>query len=371
MIRLLPIIVLISQLSGVRAADALPESIDSVQHIGPLIRECTLPGETHKDDVVPRHANAIQVAKQRWLVVYSTHGYRGVDDERSIMYQIRQDAPDGAVLKEGFLVQGQNDWKPEGAPSAPEGKSYYKQHGHMVAFGVPKGATLEGKQLPHANLFAAKWRVAARPLDIKKDYLEKTPPALAAKTQAVEWVQFRLNDREDDIEILQPAKVLRQKGFEKGDTFTSIPVATMNQSFCPPVPFNRDASEWVDCNHFDRGRLAVLKHRFNAATKLYEWVETGPLLADPKRQLSEASLLRLPDGWLVATRTNGGGVGWVKSANPFEKWPELVVTKEPAVSAPLTAFACPDGAVRLFTGDRDVSAQKYDRDPLYSWDISL
>src|SRR2546427_6676504 len=47
-----------------------------------------------------RSANCIQVRRDRWLVVYSTHGYRGVDDERSIIYQLRADAPDGKVRSE-------------------------------------------------------------------------------------------------------------------------------------------------------------------------------------------------------------------------------------------------------------------------------
>ncbi len=353
------------------ADDTLSPSIESIEPLGPFIRECTLPGETLKDDVVPRHANAIQVSKDRWLVIYSTHGFRGVDDERSIVYQLRRSAPDGPVIKEGLLVRAKDNWRPEGVPPPPEGKTYFKQHGHMVAFGVPSGAVKDGQLLPHANVFVAQWRVLARILDHQRDFLEKTPAALHQKTQAVEWVQFRLNDRGDDIEILQPVRVLRQKGFEKGAAFSSAPAAWMNQSFCPPVPFNGDASEWVECNHFDRGRLAVLKFRFHPQTRLYEWVETGPLLTDPKLQLSEASLLRLADGWLVAARTNAGRVAWVRTANPFASWPPVVLAKEPAVSAPLTAFMCADGVVRLFTGDRAVSPQKYDRDPLYCWDVAL
>jgi hypothetical protein len=355
------------------AADPLPPGIESIEHLGPFIRECTLPGETRKDDVVPRHANAIQVSKRRWLVVYSTHGFRGVDDERSIIYQLRGEAPNGPLLKEGFLARADPDWNPEGVPPPPEGKTYFKQHGHMVAFGVPRGAVFDGKPLPQANVFAAKWRVLGRPLDRKRDYLEKTPldSLLMKRTQAVEWVQFRLNDREDDIEILQPVRILRQKGFERGDAFTSAPVGWMNQSFCPPVPFNREASEWVDCNHFDGGRLAVLKYRFNPQTRLYEWVETGPLLGDANKPLMEASLVRLPGAWLVAARTSVGKVAWVRTANPFASWPEPLLGKEPAAAAPLTAFACPDGTVRLFTGDRAVSPQKYDRDPLYCWDVQV
>src|ERR1051325_9062888 len=79
------------------------ESTPDIKPAGMFIKESTLPGETRKDDVVPRHAVCVQLAKTRWLIVYTTHGYRGVDDERSVLYQIRKDAPGGAVLKEGFL----------------------------------------------------------------------------------------------------------------------------------------------------------------------------------------------------------------------------------------------------------------------------
>lgn len=355
-------------------ADNPADSVASLEHLGPLIRACTLPGETRQDDVVPRHANAIQVSRRRWLVIYSTHGFRGVDDERSIIYQVRRDAPDGPVLKEGFLARAQTDWRPEGVPPPPEGKTYFKQHGHMVAFGVPKGAVKEGRPLPQANVFVAQWRVLGRVLDRRRDYLEKTPAdsVLGRRTQAVEWVQFRLNDREDDIDLLQPVRVLRQRGAPPGATLARTPdVAWMNQSFCPPVPVNGDASAWAVCNHFDHGRLAVLKFQFNAETRLYEWVKTSPFLADPKRQLSEASLLRLPDSWVVAARSNAGRVAWMRSDDPFGRWPEPVYPAEPAVSAPLIAFVCADGAVRLFTGDRAASPQRYDRDPLYCWDVDV
>src|SRR5262245_33456627 len=72
---------------------------------GMLVRECDLPGERRRDDVVPRHAVCVQAARARWLVIYTTHGFRGVDDERSVIYQVRRDAPDGPVLKEGFLAR--------------------------------------------------------------------------------------------------------------------------------------------------------------------------------------------------------------------------------------------------------------------------
>src|SRR5438067_2697373 len=121
---------------------------------GMLVRECDLPGERRRDEVVPRQAVCVQAARERWVVVYTTHGFRGVDDERSVVYQVRKDAPDGPVLKEGFLAQAINDWDPLG-----DGRKCVRQHGHVVGFGVPKGALIAGKPAPNANLFAVLWRV--------------------------------------------------------------------------------------------------------------------------------------------------------------------------------------------------------------------
>jgi len=66
------------------------ENAPAIKPAGMFIKESTLPGETRQDDVVPRHAVCLQLAKTRWLIVYTTHGYRGVDDERSVLYQIRK-----------------------------------------------------------------------------------------------------------------------------------------------------------------------------------------------------------------------------------------------------------------------------------------
>jgi hypothetical protein len=355
----------------VRAADPVPMGeIESVEPVGQLIRECTLPGHTRRDDVVPRAANAIQLSATRWMVIYSTHGYRGVDDERSIIYQVRRDAPDGAVLKEEFFARGEMDWKVPGLSPLADGNVYYKQHGHMVAFGVPKGALVGGKPAPHANLFVAKWRVSARPIDVKTGFMtfQKLDRTIG---QRVDWVQFRLNDREDDIEIVQPVARLRQKGFETGDAFCSAKVGRMNQSFCVPVPASDDCTEWADANHFDDNRVAALKYRFNPESHRYEWIETGPMVGgDPKRTLIEASLVRLPDEWIVAGR-GIGEIGWARSKDPFAALSPLIFTQDPPGHVPMTVYRCPDGVMRLFCNDIRTNPTRHIRDPLFCWDVAV
>ncbi len=351
------------------------DAIEKLEYVGSLIQACTLPGDTRGDDVVPRHANSLQLSRDRWLVIYSTHGYRGVDDERSIVYQVRSDAPDGRVLKEGYLSRGEEDWFPArfDRTMLEPGQTLYKQHGHMVAFGVPHGALIDGQPAPHAGLFVAKWRVVGRVLDKRTNYLRHSTsgPDRDQRGQGVEWVQFRLSATRDDIEIVEPVRRLRQSGFETGAAFCSAPVAWMNQSFTPAIPFNAAANEWADCNHFDGGRLAVLKYRYNAKRARYEWIETGPLVGSEQAPLMEASLVHTGGEWLIAARRHRqGGTAWMRSSDPFNEITPPVYPGDPLCNAPLTVFRSADGVVRLFTGDPKNSPNRNARDPLYCWNVS-
>lgn len=362
---------------GWAAAPGDPGSIVSIEPLGMLIRECSLPGETRAEGVVPRHANCIQLSRERWLVVYSTHGYRGVDDERSIVYQLRAGAPDGRVVKEGFFMRGAADWHPPGVDLSGLGPNHtlYKQHGHMVAFGVPQGATIDGRPVAHAGVFVAKWRVSGRALDKDRNYLEhSTAPGMPHRAgQGVEWTQFRLNGTADDLEILQPAGLLRQAGYEEGPAFTSASdVAWMNQSFVPAVPFNGEASEWADVNHFDGGRIAALKYRFNPRRGVYAWIEIGPRLPASGGEIFEAGLARVGDAWVISSRRQKApGVAWFRTADPFAGAPAPVLPDNPKSSAPLTIFVCADGVLRLFTGDSAQSPYRNGRDPLFCWDVDV
>ena len=339
--------------------------IESIEHCGMLIDECPLPGETRADDVFPAHPNGIQVAQNRFLLLYATRGYRGTDDDLSIVAQLRKDAYDGPVIRDIMIAESINNWDP-----LDEGVPLVRQHGHPVAFGVPKGATVNGSLAPNANVFAIKWRVCARYVDSATGLMANRP-GLKELTQSVEWAQVRLNEAEDDLDVLQPAAPMRQLGFEDGDAFCAADARHMNQSFTQPEPFSRDAMEWADVNHFDGGRIAALKYRFDADVGLYRWIEVGPLIGgDEDRSLSEASLVPCGDGWgISARRLSAQTIAWVRTEDPFSERPDLVCPPEPCNNAPLTAYACPDGVVRLITGDPSISPYRNGRDPLYLWDI--
>ena len=364
--RVLPLLLLGSLL--VHSAYAAQPAIEV--H-GLFIDQCTLPGETRKDDVVLRAATEIQVAANRWLVLYNTHGYRGVDDKRSIVYQLRKDRPDGPVVKEGYLMRTENDWRPLGVTPPAEGTSYVKQHGHMVAFGVPRDALIDGKVPAHANHFVALWRVAGRTLVKAENRLEKageTQP-LFESMRGVEWCQFRLNAAGDDLEFTQPAHPLRQKGFETGPAYCErADAGTMTQSYVQPVAANAAKTEWAVAEHFEGRKVAAIKFAFDEKTGLYDWVKTGPFIGDLKLPYWEASLIHTRDEWVMAARGNGK-VNWVRSADPFQGWGTPAKPDAPSVSAPLTAFLCGDGIIRLFCVDKATSPQNYDRDPLCCWDV--
>ena len=336
--------------------------IERIEHRGKLVYECSLPGETRSDDVYPGHPNGIQVSRDRFLLLFATRSYRGVDDALSIIYQVRDGGFDGPVLREGHLAQTRNDWDPFN-----DGSRYVRQHSHVTGFGVPKGALVQGRAAPHENLFAIKWYRTMRIVDPATGFLRsgRDHPELTARTLGVEWVQVRLNDAEDDLEIVQPAQQLRQRGYEQGDAFCSADMGWMNQSMVQAVPFNADCTEWADVNHFDDRRLAALKYRYNPQRGVYEWVEIGPAIGD---SLSEASLAQYRGEWIISART-GGKVAWMRTADPFSASAPVVQFAVPDNNAPLTAYTCPDGVLRLLGGEHSVSPHGSTRNPLYLWDI--
>jgi hypothetical protein len=334
--------------------------IEHIEPKGMFIGECTLEGETRADDVFPAHPNAIPLAKDRWLVLYSTRGFEGIDDERSIVYQIREGSLTGRVLRENWMVRCRRDWDPDN-----DGSRLLKEHGHPGAFGVPEGALIDGKAPPHAGLFVAKWRVVGKRYDADSPISAKT-----RKGQAVEWAQFRLNAAQDDIEFVMPPQTLRQKGFSAGP-FCSLPeVEWMNQTFVQAVPFNAAADEWAEVNHFDGGRIAALKYRYDAESGLYQWVETGPVLGEPGLHLHEASLLRYAQGWVIAARAEPGPIAWFLTDDPFGN-PQQAVRGDFDPKSPIAAYTAPNGAVFLITGNPAISPYQNARDPIYLFDVDI
>ncbi|MHC4874005.1 MAG: hypothetical protein ACYTFY_19320 [Planctomycetota bacterium] len=338
--------------------------IKKIEYRGKLIHECSIPGETRSEDVFPAHPNGIQLSKNRWLIVCVTRSWRCIDDDRSFVYQLRADKPDGEIITEGIISQSINDWD-----ALDDGNKYVRQHGHPVVFGVPKKARIENKLAENNNVFVAKWRACAKGVYDEETGRVDDNHELRKRTQCVEWCQFRLNDSEDDIEIIKEASRMRENGFEEGERFCYRNIKIMNQGWVQPVPFNAFATEWLDIHHCheELPGLLPLKYRWNKATGLYEWVETAPVISS-QLTLFEGSAART-DNSIVIVGRGQGSTGWVGTIDPFKILPSVVYTTDTECCQPVSLYTCADGKLRLFTGNRPVSPYSHARNPLYAIDI--
>lgn len=345
----------------------LPRMITRLTPKGYYIDACGLSGETKAERCFPAQHNTLRLRKDRWLVVYETRGFRGIDDNRSVVYQVRADAPTGAVLSEGYLDKCVFDWDPLG-----DGRRFQKLCNHTVVFGVPEGATRDGIPLPHGGCFAAAWRRNPRIYDAERQYVLSDDEGIAAGAPGegyrCYWAQFRLNDRGDDIEITQPPHELRELGLEDGPAPSRHNgLLIMNQGYVNPVPYNAVASEWAFLLHWSRGACDVeglctpIRFRWNKKTRLYEWAETGPVLDGPGEYgIFEGGIAPFRDEWLVSarvTRTPKKNLGniWFRAKDLFNFDPVPHYAHEPRSHAPRTTFTGPDGTVRVYTTDQEAS----------------
>lgn len=347
-----------------------------IKHLGKFFNTCKLNGETSANNRFIGHTTGIQVSKDRFLLIGGTRSFRGIDDNRSIIYQLRKDSYDGLIIREGFFAQSDDQWQ-----ALNDGRHFIMAHLHPVVFGVPKGTIQNGTIAPHANVFVALWARMARFIDKDTSFLipfSKTSSWLEAPTQSVQSLQFRLNDKEDDLEIIQKPKLLQQKGFENGYTFCDAKVHFMIQSYIPPIPFNENSTEWIGYNYFDnnsgpKGKIAAMRYTFNPKDKMYEWTQTGPLIGNA---LLEPSVVRWKNHWVISARidptSHKGQVptAWMKIEDPFQDKPDIIFPKSPLSRAPVTTFSGADGKIRCFTTDPSVSPYHSGRDPLYMWEIN-
>ena len=114
------VLLLVSRVGG--------SEVEKMEAVGPLILRCPFAGDRREDNCSPSGADAWPLSTNRWMVIYHSRGYGIVDQERSVFYQLREGAPDGRILCERSLD-----------PSDQYGdKAFYKSHGHVMVWGVPK-----------------------------------------------------------------------------------------------------------------------------------------------------------------------------------------------------------------------------------------
>lgn len=344
---------------------------------GPYVLDAKLPGRTKAEGFMPSHTTCVQASKNRYLIVFATRGFCGIDDERDVVYQLRADSPDGPILQNKFLAKNLDHWQPANLKHP-----CMKILGTPIIFGVPKGAHQNNQPLPQQNVFVIKWYTYGKVVEDKKVLIDED---LTASTMHIEWLQCRLNEAEDDIEIISPISAMRQKGYEVGglgENFCEQPnVKFMNHAMVPPVPFNAAADQWVEVDHFNGSHLAAVRYAFNKDTGLYEWVQMGPLLAG---RHTEACICRIesfdqkPEDqpaqeprWIISARafTGGGQTAWWRMCDPFAPW-QAAVYANPATWGPRTAFRCADDVVRIFSGSIAESPYGEKRNPLFCWDVN-
>lgn len=349
-----------------------------------LVRSVQRPGETRADKAVPSHPNAMRLSRDVWMILFGTRMFTGTDDDRSIYCQLRRGQVDGPLIRERVLALEGGNWASLGRDDIR------KVQGTPTGFGVPKGAYFNGRPAPNANVFMVKWytypklRLGGRNVDPKTVNDRKQAPdakllqELAGQVH-LESLQFRLNDAEDDIEILQEARMLRQRGFEDAK-FPCEHAFSMNHSMMPPKPVDANCERWMELDQFGNRifdcRLAAVLFQFNRDKTLYEWVKTGPLSPMIKGgdfAPIESSLNRIGDDWIICARCYGGQgqTIWFRVKDPLNKWSEPIVRDEPGDHAHKTASVCADGVLRVFAHDRAASPRNEHRHPLYCWDVNL
>jgi len=344
---------------------------------GSLMSDTTIPGQQKKDDAQPANAVCWQLSRDRFLWTFAIMTYQGTDSTRAIAYQVRRDAPDGPILKEGLFASATDQWEPFG-----DGEKYFKQQGHGKVFGVPKGAIdRSGKLLPAQNVFFASWYEIPRRIDRGSGLVLAGKIKPKGKTAPAEvrlvCVQFRLNDAENNIELLTPIKLLAQKGYESGDVFCSLgkDATGVNHWYTPQQPFNESCTQWVDVWHFNPKGVAPVLMEFNRASGRYEWVKTGPLSSHPKGYIIECSVTKLGSEWIVAARSSppvGTQTTWFKTRDLFGRGLGDLILKSGSdeLQANRSAYVCGDGVLRVFGGMNKISPFKSARNPAYCWDVA-
>lgn len=343
--------------------------IESITHCGELFHDCAIPGETRADGVYPGNCNGTQVSRDRFLFVHSTRGFRGVDNDRSVAYQLRRDSYTGPVITEGILAHNVDDWDVQG-----DGILHNRVFGHPVVFGVPKGAIIDGGPAPNANVFVIKFRCNPRQVDDQGFLVSVpgTPPEFYGATH-VRWIQVRLNNAEDDIEIIQPMQEFRTADGRGYRDVLGEDIAAFTQALPSPAPVTPAATQWADCAYFEQGclgydagkkRMAIILQTWNGDTGRYEWTDTGPIFGPG----FEGCLVPYGNDWAISVRTaDGPTVPWYRFKNLLAEPEGPFRQDQPRIVGPRSAYCCADGVIRLFTSPIDEDPGT--RNPLRVWDI--
>ena len=343
--------------------------IRNIRHNGFFVDEPTIIGEQKSDGRCPNYSQGIQVSARRWLVVFDTVHARGRDCWFSIFYRLLDGGSDGPMIAEERLFE------PTPFDTDTDGAVLALSCGQPIVFGVARGATYAGRALPHANHFVLTWvQVPIRLLaNGDSEHFPTDHPRVAEFARMINTyhLQFRLNDAENALEIIEPPAMLVDP---TGRTHRI-------NGWTQPIPANPEASSWLDSitvtqdldsiNFAGYNGFAVIQYDFDQVRGLYEWRMTGDIGQPPQNAaISETNLGALPDGdFVLAVRCfrPHGNTLWYRTSDPFSGFGEP--TLAPDTSGQRYVWMCPDGELRIFNNRQDVTPYGDYRNPLYCFSV--
>ncbi len=344
---------------------------------GPFIIESDLPGESKQDFAVPNYATGLRVSTNRWLIVYDTVDSRGADFWRSVMYQIRADAPDGRIVKSGFIAQLEvldslvGDrypcWKGYGNPNvfgmpclAPGTPSSPTAGLVAISYNSRIEMMVDGRLVQHLPTLTPHW-----PKDVSAD---DWFDALARLGSPRVMRQFRFNPATDELLPVSPAEPCP----------TVQPVRLRHDlqgivNWGNPVRMDEQGLSWLEVlvDPTEDSLLVMRRYDFDAAAGLYRMTDSVMQHQDrPDFRAGEPSLAQIgPNDWLVAARCfkNSGNTLLYRTTDPMTSLGEATELATTFGQRMLYRFA--DGSIRLTLNHQKESPYQDRRNPLYCYRI--
>ena len=344
---------------------------------GPFITESDLPGESKRDFAIPNYATGTQLSHNRWLIVYDTVDCRGADFWRSVMYQIRAEAPDGRIVKSGFIAKLEEIDSP-----FKDRYACWKGYGNANVLGVPCPAP-GMKASPAAGVVAITYNARIE-LMVDGRLVQCLPtlcPNWPKDVSADEWFealarmgsprlmrQYRFDPAKDEIVPVSPA--------EPCPASQSIRLNHALQGMINwgnPVQLDEQGLAWFEVlvDPIKDSLLVIRRFDFDSAAGLFRITDQSmEHQEDPEFHAGEPSLARIgPNDWMVAARCfkHNGDTLLYRTSDPMVELGTPSVLPTTYGQRMLYRFA--DGSIRLTLNHQKESPYQDRRNPLYCYRI--
>lgn len=344
---------------------------------GPFIIESDLFGESKRDFAVPNYATGLRLSTDRWLIVYDTVDSRGADFWRSVMYQIRADAPDGRIVKSGFIAELE-------VLDSLVGDRYpcWKGYGNPNVFGMPcLSHGVSSSPTPGLVAISYNSRIELMVDGRLVQYLPTLTPHWPKDVSADEWFdvlarlgsprlmrQYRFNPVTDELVPVSPAKPCP----------IVQPVRLCHDlqgiiNWGNPVRMDEHGLSWLEVlvDPTEDSLLVMRRYDFDTAAGLYHMTDKVMQHQErPDFRAGEPSLAQIgPNDWMVAARCfrNSGNTLLYRTADPMTSLGPATELATTFGQRMLYRFA--DGSIRLTLNHQKESPYQDRRNPLYCYRI--